>query len=188
MLSYIVRYGIIAGLIVGTPMVWGMLSAKPGDVPVFGMLVAYLIMIVALSSVFVGVKAYRDKVLGGVIRFLPALGVGLGISAVASILYAVAWEISSAYSSFDFIAFYKAYMVDSVKGSGGTPAEVNEAIANAEAFEKMYRNPLYRIPMVFVEMFPVGLLVSLISAAVLRNPRVLPVGAGSAGGAGHQKT
>ena len=172
MLTLILRYGAIAGLIIGVPMMWRMLSAKPGEVPVVGMLLTYLVMIVALSAVFIGIKAYRDKVLGGVVRFLPALGVGLGISAVASILYAMAWEISSAYSSFDFIAYYKAYMVEAAKG--GSPDQVNEAIANAEAFEKMYRNPLYRIPMVFVEMFPVGVLISLISAAVLRNPRVLP--------------
>jgi hypothetical protein len=38
----------------------------------------------------------------------------------------------------------------------------------------MYSNPLYRLPITFVEMFPVGVLISLISAAVLRNSRVLP--------------
>jgi hypothetical protein len=179
MLTLILRYGAIAGLIIGVPMMWLMISAKPGDVPVVGMLLTYLVMIVALSAVFLGVKAYRDKVLGGVVRFLPALGVGLGISAVASILYATAWEISSAYSSFDFVAYYKAYMVEAAQTSGGTPAQVNQAIANAEAFEKMYRNPLYRVPMVFVEMFPVGVLISLISAAVLRNPRVFKMGSGT---------
>lgn len=174
MTALVFRYGIAAGLIIGIPMMWRMISAKPGEVPVVGMLLTYLVMIVALTAVFLGIKAYRDKMLGGVIRFLPALGVGLGISAVASILYALAWEVSSAYSSFDFVAFYKAYMVEAAQASGGTPAEVNQAIANAEAFEKMYRNPLYRVPMVFVEMFPVGVLISLISAALLRNPRVLP--------------
>ena len=172
MTAFIFRYGVIAGLIIGVPMMWRMLSAKPGEVPVVGMLLTYLVMIVALTAVFLGIKAYRDKMLGGVIRFLPALGIGLGISAVASIVYAIAWEVSSAYSTFDFVAFYKAYMVDAAKG--GSAAEVNQAIANAEAFEKMYRNPLYRVPMVFVEMFPVGVLISLISAGVLRNPRVLP--------------
>src|SRR3546814_12654255 len=33
---------------------------------------------------------------------------------------------------------------------------------------------MFRLPMTFVEIFPVGVLVSLVSAAVLRNPRVLP--------------
>ena len=90
MLVLILRYGVIAGLIIAIPMMWRMLAAEPGDVPVVGMLLTYLVMIVALTAVFLGIKAYRDKVLGGVIKFLPALGVGLGISAVASILYAIA--------------------------------------------------------------------------------------------------
>jgi len=43
-----------------------------------------------------------------------------------------------------------------------------------ERFKTMYANPAYRLPMTFVEIFPVGVLVSLMSAAVLRNSRVLP--------------
>jgi hypothetical protein len=174
MFSNILRYGVIAGLIVGIPMIWRMLSARPGEVPVVGMLLTYLVMIVALTAVFLGVKAYRDKVLGGVIRFLPALGIGLAISAVASLIYVISWEVSSAYSSFDFIAFYKAYMIDSVKATNPTPEALQKAITDAESFAVMYANPLYRVPMTFIEMFPVGVLVSLISAAILRNPRALP--------------
>ena len=181
MIALILRYGLIAGLIIGIPMLWRMLAAKPGEVPVVGMLLTYLVMVVALTAVFIGIKAYRDKVLGGVIRFLPALGLGIGISAVASLVYAIAWEVSSAYSTFDFIAFYKAYMIDAVKATNPTPEALQKAIADAEEFAVMYKNPLYRMPMTFIEMFPVGILVSLISAAILRNPRVLP----TRGGAGH---
>lgn len=170
----ILRYGFIAGLIIGIPMVWRVLSMKPGDTELAGMLVTYLVMIVALTAVFLGIKAYRDKALGGVIRFLPALGVGLGISAVASLLYVIAWEVSTAFSSFDFLTHYKDYLLNEAKARGASGAELNQAIADAEAFARMYVNPLYRLPMIFIEMFPVGVLISLISAAVLRNPRVLP--------------
>ena len=37
-----------------------------------------------------------------------------------------------------------------------------------------YANPLFRLPMTFIEIFPVGLLVALVSAALLRNPSFLP--------------
>jgi len=37
-----------------------------------------------------------------------------------------------------------------------------------------YRNPLFRIPVTFSEIAPVGVLVSFVTAALLRNPRVLP--------------
>ena len=81
MLKVILRYGIIAGLIVATPMIWLMATVKAGDDnPLGGMLVGYLTMLVALTAVFLGVKQYRDRFKGGVIRFLPAFGVGLGIS------------------------------------------------------------------------------------------------------------
>jgi len=179
MTALILRYGFIAGLIIGIPMVWRVLTLEADDTELAGMLITYLVMIVALTAVFLGVKAYRDKELGGVIRFLPALGVGLGISAVASILYVIAWEVSTAYSSFDFITHYKEYLLDEARAKGASGPELNQAIADAESFATMYANPLYRLPMIFIEMFPVGVLISLISAAVLRNPRVLPARASS---------
>jgi hypothetical protein len=43
-----------------------------------------------------------------------------------------------------------------------------------EAFKVQYANPMYRLPMTFVEIFPVGVLVSLVSAGLLRNSRFLP--------------
>ena len=172
MSALILRYGVIAGIIVSIPLLWNWLSMTPEDEPITGMLFGYLIMLVSLTMVFIGIKAYRDKVLGGVVRFVPAFAVGLGISAVASLFYVVSWEICMAYSSWDFIGHYKAAMIDAAKGS--TPGQLQKAIADAESFATMYRNPLIRMPMTFLEIFPVGLLISLISAAVLKNPRVLP--------------
>ena len=43
-----------------------------------------------------------------------------------------------------------------------------------EKFKQQYANPLFRVPATFLEIFPVGLLISLISAAVLRNSKILP--------------
>jgi Protein of unknown function (DUF4199) len=138
------------------------------------MLVGYLTMLVALTAVFLGVKHYRDKVLGGVIRFLPALGLGLAISSVACVLYCIGWEISLAYGEFDFTAFYANYMIESARAKGATAEELAKVMAEAREFAASYANPLVRIPLTFVEMFPVGVLVSLVSAAILRNSRVLP--------------
>jgi hypothetical protein len=175
MIGIILRYGIIAGFIVGIPMVWRMLTVDANATdPLGGMLVGYLTMLVALTAVFLGIKHYRDKVLGGAIRFLPAFGLGLGISAVACVLYVVAWEISMAYSDFDFIAWYSNYMIDAAKAKGASSEQLAKAAADAKAFADSYRDPMVRIPFTFIEMFPVGLLVSLISALVLRNSRVLP--------------
>lgn len=174
MTAVIVRFGIIAGLIVAVPMVWHMLSLAPGEKPVMSMLVTYLVMLVSLTAVFLGVKTYRDKVLGGAIRFLPAFGVGVAISAVACLLYVVGWEMSLAYGNFDFTTYYANMMVDGARASGASPEELAQAMEDAQSFKDIYAQPALRMLVTFSEMFPVGLLVSLISAAVLKNSRVLP--------------
>ena len=40
---------------------------------------------------------------------------------------------------------------------------------------KLYmENPLVRVPITFIEMFPVGVIISLLSALLLRNSRFMP--------------
>ena len=65
----VLGYGIVAGLIVAVPMVALMLTLTAETAPDNGALFGYLTMIVALTAVFLGVKHYRDKVLGGAVKF-----------------------------------------------------------------------------------------------------------------------
>jgi len=170
----ILRYGIIAGLIVGALMMIYMVRIPADAQAAPSMLLTYVFMLLALSMVFVGIKQYRDRALGGVITFIPAFLVGLGISAVAGVMYAIAWEITMPLMQFDFIAFYANSTVEQARASGADAQGVAAASAQAAEFTQMYSNPLFRVPISFLEIFPVGILVSLISAAVLRNSRVLP--------------
>ena len=174
MFRLILRYGIIAGLIVGAPMLYVMLTATETEAHLGGMLIGYLTMLIALTAVFLGVKQYRDRIKGGVIRFLPALGVGLAISLVASLIYVLSWEVSIAFSKFDFAASWQNHMIDAAKARGASAAEIARVTQEAADWAAMYAKPLFRMSMTFVEIFPVGVLVSLITASVLRNPRVLP--------------
>ena len=131
-------------------------------------------MLVALTGVFLGVKHYRDRELGGVIKFLPALGVGLAISAVASLGWVIAWEMSLAITKFDFGAMYSQMMVDNAKAEGASAERLSQVVKDARAFADMYANPFISMGMTFIEMFPIGIVISLISAALLRNSRFLP--------------
>ena len=80
-----------------------------------------------------------------------------------------------AYSKFDFVQWYADYMVEAVKAKGGTAEEIAKAAADAQAFAVSYAKPLVRIPWTFIEIFPVGVLVSLISAAILRKMGTVPI-------------
>lgn len=166
-------YGVLAGSIVIASMILGFtVSDNHGlfSSAVFG----YLIMLVALTLIFVGVKRYRDRDLGGVIKFGPAFGLGVMIAVMAGVLYVIGWEINLSLTDYAFIDEYTAAIVESKREAGITGAELENLIANMDQLVKNYGNPLFRLPMTFTEIFPVGLLVALVSAALLQNPKVLP--------------
>lgn len=169
----ILIFGVAAGLIVAVPMCLLIANAEPGSAAT-SHLTGYLIMLLALSLVFLGVKRLRDRQLGGVIRFVPALLAGLGISAVASVIYVIGWEITLAVTDFAFIDSYSSAAVEAARVKGASAAEVEAVIAKMDEFRRQYANPLFRMPVTFVEIFPVGCLISLITAALLRNSRFLP--------------
>jgi len=174
MLRKILSYGVIAGLIVGVPL-FGLAFTINDHLPEpYGLVIGYLTMLIALSAVFVAVKRHRDADLGGVIRFWPAFGLGLGISLVASVFYVLAWEAVLGVTHMDFAGSYATMLIEQQKANGVTGEALTKFVAQMDQFKAEYANPLYRLPMTFTEIFPVGLLVSLASAGVLCNRRFLP--------------
>ena len=163
-------YGAIAGVIIIAIMTAGMALNGGAGSQVQG----YLTMVIVLSLIFVGIKRYRDKDLGGVIKFLPAFGLGAGIAAVAAVFYVLTWETSLHLTDFAWMENYKQSAIEGYEAKGLTGEALAEKTEALEAMMVNYRNPLIRLPITFLEIFPVGLLVALISAALLRNPKVLP--------------
>jgi hypothetical protein len=174
MLRYILIYGAIAGVVVGVPLSILTLSMSGQAMMRYGMLIGYLNMLIALSAVFLAIKRRRDVDLGGVITFWPALALGLGVSFVAGVIYVIAWEVSCAIAHADFAAAYARAMIAQQEAKGLSGAALERFRAEMERFKVQYANPLYRWPMTFAEVFPVGVIVSLVSAALLRNSRFLP--------------
>lgn len=174
MLRKILSYGGVAGLIVGLPL-FGMTVAMKGHPPLaWGMVIGYLTMLIALSTVFVAVKRQRDADGGGVIRFWPAFGLGLGISLVASVMYVLTWELALAVTGMDFAGSYAKTLIEEQRAKGASAEALARLGAEMEVFKAQYARLAYRLPMTFAEIFPVGVLVSLVSAGLLRNPRFLP--------------
>ena len=174
MLRYTLIYGVIAGLVVGIPLSITTLTMSGHAMMSYGMVIGYLMMLIALSAIFLAIKNHRDRDLGGVIRFWPALALGLGVSLVAGVIYVIAWEASCAIGHVDFAGGYAKAMIAQQEAKGVTGAALAKVTAEMEAFKVQYANPLYRWPMTFIEIFPVGVIVSLVSAGLLRNSRFLP--------------
>jgi hypothetical protein len=174
MFGNIAKYGLIGGLVVG--IIDFTLFVSLGDNPhlEYGMLIGYSVMLVALSTVFLGIKRQRDKDQGGVIRFWPAFGMGLAISFIASVFYVTAWEASQAISGADFATVYSNAVLEQARAKGESAAAIAQMAKEMAQFKVQYANPAWRLPMIFTEIFPVGVLVSLISALLLRRPSFMP--------------
>ncbi len=165
-------YGAIAGSItVGSILIGFLFGADHGD---HSLWLGYLIMIVALTLIFLGVKRHRDKNLGGVIKFGPALLLGLMIAVIAGVFYAGGWEAYLAATDYSFMPSYVEHAIEAKKAAGVAGEALQAEIAKLNEMAANYENPLFRVPMTFLEIFPVGLLIALISAAILRNPKAFP--------------
>jgi Protein of unknown function (DUF4199) len=163
--------GSIAGLIVAAMMFISMaVYNKEGNFD-NGMLIGYASMIIAFSLIFVGIKNYRDKYNGGAISFGRAFKVGVLIALVASTFYVVAWLIDYYFFMPDFMEKYAAYSIDKLKAAGASAERIAEETKEMAFFSDMYKNPLFVILFTFIEILPVGLLVSLIAALVLKRKR-----------------
>lgn len=166
---YAAVYGLLSGLISIAMILAGMHLAGNHSLW-FG----YLAMLVGFVFIFVGVKRYRDIERGGVIKFLPAFGLGLAIAVVAGLAYAVAFEAYLAATHYTFIDDYIASALRALKTTGVTGAKLAQETAELETVRAQLSNPLVRIPMTFLEIFPVGLIVAPVSAFLLRNAKFLP--------------
>jgi hypothetical protein len=168
MRKIVLTFGLISGAIaalmsfVTVPLV--------GRVPFeYLTVLGYTIFVICFLMVFFGIRSYRENVGGGVITFGRAFQVGILITLISCVIYVISWEFI--YRNFlpDFLENYGNYMVEKQRAAGATQEQLNVLMQENQKFIEMYRNPLIRLASSMMEAFPVGLLITLISAWVLRS-------------------
>jgi Protein of unknown function (DUF4199) len=132
-------------------------------------ILGYTTIVLSALLIFFGVRSYRQNVAGGRLSFGRAFAVGILIALISSAVYVTSWEILSRTAYPDFADKYAAQMIDHAKQSGGGQAAIDKATEQAAQFKEMYANPVMRVALTFLEPFPVGLVVTLLSAAILRK-------------------
>ena len=161
--------GMIAGLIVSIFMVSSIALGYAQEDFEGNMLLGYASMILAFSLIFVGVKNYRDKYNQGIISFGQAFKMGLYISLVASSLYVVVWLIDYYVFIPDFMDKYTAHVLKEAQNNGSNLAELKSKAAEMANYREMYQNPVLVILFTYFEILPVGIVVSLITAFILKR-------------------
>jgi hypothetical protein len=168
------RYGLFAsGIMIGIALITYSLWGNKMNL-LIGEIIGYTSMILALLAIYLGIKQCRDQQMNGEINYIQGLGVGLAITAIASLLFAGYCYVFFAYLEPDFLETYYKYHLDSIRQSGETAEVIQTKIAEAERVFKSgwITNLPFQTFVMFTTVFVLGLVISLISAAILKRKSI----------------
>jgi len=165
----VLTFGLIAGVIISVLMDGSLLLANKMGSGHNSMLLGYTMMVASFLLVYFGIRSYRDNNLGGQISFGRAFTCGILITLITCVFYVASWEII--YFNFipHFMDSYWAAQIAKVQARGLDAATASAKIAEIRHSQALYQNPLVNMAYTFMEPLPVGVIITLISAAVLRR-------------------
>lgn len=172
MKNIILKNGLISGFMVSAILLISMnyYSYCNGNVSEgVSMLIGFSSMILAFFFIFLGIRKYRDVNQYGKITFGKALVIGLGIALIASTMYVVTWLFYYNYFNPDFLEKYQEMQLATLKNSGASLAEIQQKKEEMELFGEKYKNPIFNVLITYTEILPIGILVSIISAWILKK-------------------
>jgi uncharacterized protein DUF4199 len=167
---------LVFGLISGALMALFMFATMPFIDKIGldrGYVVGYTGMVLAFMLVFFGIRSYRENVGGGAITFGRAFAVGILIAVISSICYVIAWQILFHTFMPDFFDKYAAHVIEKARASGATPEKMHATVQEMDQVKQLAHKPFLHIAFTFLEPFPVGLIITVISAAILRKKKAV---------------
>lgn len=165
----VIVFGLIAGVIVSVLMVLSMAGCYNNPNMEHSMLIGYASMVLAFSFIFVGIKNYRDKYNDGLITLGKAFKIGALISLVASTMYVIVWLVDYYVFMPDFMDKYVAQSLREAKASSASAAELAKKTKELAVNQEMYKNPIMVVLFTYMEILPVGILISWLAALILRK-------------------
>ena len=164
----ILKYGLISGVLCAVMLV--------STLPLEGRIgfdhsyyVGYTLIVLSFLLVFFGIRSYRDTEGNGRITFGKAFAVGISIMLIVCVFYVATWEVLYFTVMHDYMDKYAAYVIEKARASGASAAAIAAKTEEMKKAKAMYEKPLYNVAITFLEPFPVGLVMTLISAALLRR-------------------
>lgn len=158
-------YGLVIGSIVSTHTIIMMNMVVNNKAYGSNDLVGYAALIAMFSIIFFGVRQYRNQYCEGIISFGRAFKVGAWIALIGSTMY-VLFGLGYYYLFLpEFLDAYIRHVLDNCT----SPQELAAKTTEMNNFREMYKNPLFAILISYMEVLPLGLIVALVSALILKN-------------------
>ena len=170
MTNSIVRFGLLYGAALGIGFFVShlILGTDPNNFS-SGEIVGYSVMIISSIAVIFGIKEYKDQHNNGQLRFLVGLGIGLGITTIASTLFAIYNWVYLEFINPDFTTVYLEYSEQQILNSGLSADVIEAQLAELAYFGDMMSSNYLQSMLMFVTVFIIGLLFSLVSAALMKK-------------------
>lgn len=163
MKNNILKNGILGGIIVSIVLISMLfyMKANPENEP--NAIIGFSSMLLAFIFVVLGIKRERE-INNGSITFGKAFLTGLGISFLISTIYVIVWLVI--YYNF-FPDFMEKYSEMVLKNTD--PEELVAKTAEMNQMKEWYKNPAMIILLTFMEILPIGIVVSLIAALIFKK-------------------
>ena len=154
--------GVMAALVFITCMIYKRNGFSHGEI------VGYTGMLASFAFIYLGMVSYRNKVGGGQVKYGQALLIGVLIAFISSTCYVISWDIVFHTMFPDFMDKYAADALAQLQQKGASAAEIAKKTQELQGYKDMYKNPVTMVLLTYMECFPVGVVISLICAFLVR--------------------
>ena len=159
----ILKNGLFGSIIVSALLVFVTMYMKANPEKEVSMLIGFTVMTLAFFFLVWGIKQQREAN-NGVISFGKAFMTGFWISLIISTIYVLVWLIIL----YNFFPNFAEHYTDMAIAKA-SPDEVVKVTEEMNSFKEMYKNPIMVILFTYMEILPLGIVVSFISALILKK-------------------
>ena len=166
MYKIIVKNGLLGSSIVSAMLVSMTLYMKTNPEKEVSMMIGVAGMLLAFFFVVAGIKQHREAN-NGVISFGKAFLTGFWITFIISTIYVLVWLVIL-YNFFpNFMEHYANMAIEKA-----SPDEVAKVTEEMNRYKEMYKNPIMVILLTYMEILPLGIVFSLVSAVILKKKQI----------------
>ena len=161
--NIIIKNGLFGSIIVSALLVFVTMYMKANPEKEVSMMIGFAVMILAFFFVALGIKQQRDAN-NGLISFRNAFLTGFWITLIISTVYVLVWLIIL----YNFFPNFAEHYTD-MAIQKANPEEVVKVTEEMNSFKEMYKNPIMVILFTYLEILPLGIVFSLVSALILKK-------------------
>lgn len=134
-------------------------------------IIGYTGIFLCLSFIYFGIRYYRDQVNGGGITFTEGLKLGLLIMLVPAVCFALTDTLYIILIDPHYYEKYAGHMINEIRKT--TPAaQLPAKLKEMKAEMDFYSSPFMNFIIMFLTVAAIGILVTLVSALMLKRRRV----------------